>query len=225
MTSASTSSWPAPRTSRPSCATPSVDSHGSVLTVTDIDEIGAIAQRLQGRTVIRLVGDHPPARELRDRSVQPSGRARDRLPIPHPDNIQEWFDQPGPGQSSVASQRVLIVQALDAARSLIDNATRQAQNIPPAVKGKADDAIARLQALETILGDPAVGPIQPGPDSLHGQVTTIARGGFRERDGTPRSCAGRPGLNAKLLSTIGLAKGRRQQCEPAAERGPRDGQD
>ena len=102
---------------------------------------------------------------------------------------------------------MLIVQALDAARSLIDNATRQAQNIPPAVKGKADDAIARLQALETILGDPAVGPIQPGPDSLHGQVTTILAVASGNATGLQK-LRGTTGLNAKLMSTIGLAKGR-----------------
>ena len=59
-----------------------IDSHGSILTVTDVNEIGAIAQA-QGRTVIRLVGDHPPAREIRDRSVHPL-QSPSRLPIPLP---------------------------------------------------------------------------------------------------------------------------------------------
>ena len=189
-----------------------VDSQGSVLTVTDIDEIGAIAQRLKND---QSSGSWVIVPQLGNFAIDQTKLLQDpdQRPDQHPDDIDWWYnkieecyktteDKKNVETMKVANKHMCIFNAIEAARDLIQEALNK--DTPGVVRQKAENTIVVLGSLAKILGGPSDVPDAEVPGSLRVQVTNMIKG--LGDDQSPNALSQLTEKNARLMFSIGLAK-------------------
>lgn len=175
-----------------------VDSHGSVLTVTDIDEIGAIAQRLKNDqssgswVIVPQLGrfDIDQARLLAPAAAGGPAAAS----APAPEDVEGWVG------AMTAADQSQIVDAINTARALIDMVVNQHGQaaLPRSLGEETSQAIRTLDALAESLNNLA-------------QRTQAIRTEYKRVGESPNpegyeALRGPNGLNARLLVAINQAK-------------------
>lgn len=169
-----------------------VDSRGSILTVTDIDEIGAIAQRLKNEQASGswVIIPQPGGFHLKQLG---QAQARDRPSA-------GMAEDPKQALTNLAKETE-VRGALAFARDQIIAASEAEANVNLPRSEKAAQAVEILNRLLLVIGEPGIDK-EPDPSSL-----ARLREEINNATTTKEQLTAKPdGLNARLLRVIGRAK-------------------